>query len=597
LRSGRVRTGELLLAGDAALEAGILSIPRLAFGRAGDELISGSLQVPFDFAAAKSAQAFLSQPGDITADLLIRETTIADLYRIAGREPAGVTGTVRGQLKANGTLSDPIVDAGWMLQGICLEGQEDQIDPASASLQFSVREHRLKLNGQVTQAEIEPMSIVGELPFHLKEWTDPDGASGSFSGESIDLSVVLPPTSLKNLQEWVPAISLVHGNIYANVRVSGTVGNPSVSGDVEADLPHLRFHQSELPDLKDTRCHIQFSGTEVVLSELKGTAAGGSFSGRGTVDVSNLQEPVFDLSLNAQEALFYRSEELSVRSNLAVKLTGPMSGAQVSANVSLVNSRYQKEIDLLPIAMPERGPKMPSVSGPRAARTVPTVGTAELPFANWDVDVHFTTGDPFLIVGNLATSEVHADMRISGKGRDLRPSGEVRLEKAKATLPFCTLEIDLATLSFLPEMGFDPKLSVDGGAEIDTYQVRIHVYNSLFHPEYILTSNPPLEEEDIISLIVTGATREQLETSGQGQAMAKGSKLLLEKLRQVKGLSSAEQMLLPGDLTFDIGGVNQRTGEPTATAKLKLRDHIFVLGDVDAEGQYRGVLKWAIRFR
>ncbi|MEZ5326763.1 MAG: translocation/assembly module TamB domain-containing protein [Verrucomicrobiales bacterium] len=597
LRAGRLGTGELVLTIDAGLEAGLLSVEKVAFLRGNDELIAGSLSVPFDPERVKSAQTFLNQTGEIAADLLIRETSVSDLYRIAGRETAGITGSVRGELMAGGTLNDPVLDAGLQLIAIGLEERVGEIEPADASLQFSVRDHRFNVNGQVTQAEIEPMSIVGELPFHPNEWMEPGGGKGAFSTEVLDLVVVLPPTSLKKLEDWVPAISMVDGSVFANVRVSGTVGEPSITGEMEADLPRLRFHQSELPDLKDARCRIEFSGTEIVLSELKGTAAGGAFLGKGRVDVANLNDPVLDLSLNAQEALFYRTEELSVRSNLAVSVTGPVSLAQVTADVALVNSRYQKEIDLLPIALPERGPKMPSVTGPRAAKSVPKIGTETLPFANWDVDVHFKTSDPFLIVGNLATSEVHADMQISGKGRDLKPSGEVRLEEAMATLPFSTLVIDLATLSFLPETGFDPKISVDGGAEVDDYQVRIHVYNSLFHPEYILTSSPPLEEEDIISLIVTGATREQLEASGQGQAMAKGGKLLLEKLRQVKGLSSAEQMLIPRNLTFDIGGVNQRTGEPTATAKLKLRDRIFVLGNVDAEGQYRGVLKWAIRFR
>ena len=204
---------------------------------------------------------------------------------------------------------------------------------------------------------------------------------------------------------------------------------------------------------------------------------------------------------------------------------------------------------------------------------------------------------PFLIVGNLATGEVRADMTISGKGADLKPSGEIRLEKAVATLPFSELKIESAALSFLPDSGYNPKLSLDGTSEVNDYQLRVNVYSTLLNPQYILTSNPPLQEEDIVSLLATGATREELTSSGEGQAVAKGGKLLLEKMRQNMGLSAAEKSLIPRNLTFDIGGVNQRTGDPTATAKLKLRERLFVLGNVDTEGQYRSVLKWAFRFR
>ena len=592
----RVQTGDLRLVLDASLLGGKLTVPTVAFSDGDEELIVGNLSVPCDQAQAKSAHEFLSQPGLVDGNLSIKPTSIADLCRIAGRESAGVAGSVEGMIKMNGTLGDPILDGTLNFNGISIEGEGQMIAPADASIQFGVLEHRLRVNGRVIQPEIEPISIVGETPFFPREWTDPDAAF-LLSDGPLDLAVQLPPTSLGKLEEWVPAISAVDGNIAADVKVEGTIGSPAISGDFRVALPKLKFHRAELPDVKDTACHVQFVENQIIVKTFRGTAAGGTFTGSGSVNIAEVSDPVMDLSLLAEEALFYRTEDLSVRSNLSIELDGPVSAAQVRADVALVNSRYQKEIDLLPIAMPERGPKIPSVSGPRAARNAPKVGIEAEPVANWDFDVHFTTQDPFLVIGNLATSEVLADMRITGKGHQLKPSGEISLENAKATLPFSTLVIDLATLSFLSELGFDPKLSVDGTAEVDNYQLRIHAYNTALNPECIMTSNPPLPEEDIISLIVTGATREQLETSGQGQAMAKGGKLLLEKMRQDMGLSSAEKMLIPRNLTFDIGGVNQRTGEPTATAKLKLRKRIFVLGNVDTEGQYRGVLKWAIRFR
>ncbi|MGK0185742.1 MAG: autotransporter translocation and assembly factor TamB [Verrucomicrobiales bacterium] len=592
----RVTTGELLLSLDAALGAGRLTVPRLSFSSAENGLIAGSLAIPCDPAVAKSAHEFLKQLGDVTASLSIKRTSFSDLFRIAGKEAAGVTGSVEGSLKVGGVLADPVIEAVFDFSDLGLAGKKGEIEPASATLRMSAMNHRLAIDGRVVQAEIEPLVISGRVPLLPVEWTAPDQDS-ALNEEIIDFTVRLPETSLKKLEQMVPAISLCEGSISADVVVSGKVGAPLVTGAAHVSIPQLKFHQPELPYVKNMVCHVQFDKHIVQLQTFQGTAAGGAFNGSGSVDLSDTSDPVLDFKLAAEEALFYRTEDLSVRSNIAITLTGPVSAAQVKANVELVNSRYQKEIDLLPIALPENGPKMPVISGPRAARLAPKVGIQSEPLANWDFDVHFTTRDPFLVIGNLATSEVIADMHIAGKGRSLRPTGEVRLENAKATLPFCTLNIDAATLSFLPATGFNPKISVDGDAEVGEYQIRVHVYSSLLNPEYILTSNPPLAEEDIISLIVTGATREQLETSGSGQAVAKGGKLLLEKLRQDMGLSTAEQMLIPRNLTFDIGGVNERTGEPTATAKLKLRERIFVLGNVDTEGQYRGVLKWAIRFR
>lgn len=593
---GRVSTRELLLEIDAALADNMLGVSKLVFSSGQSELLAGSLEVPCDLENAKSAKQFLSQPGEVSVVLNLKKTRLADFYRIAGRESAGVAGELQGELNVTGSLGDPEIDALFNLTEIELKEQSGEVKPADASLRLAGKDHRLSIDGRVSQPEIEPLSITGEIPMRPIEWVDSTSGTG-FKTEAIDLMIRLPETSLSKVEEWVPAVSRSEGVVSANMQIAGTVGAPFITGEARISLPNLKFYKAELPDIRDTECRVEFERNIVHLRMLKGTAAGGAFGGTGTVDLSDTSEPVLNIQLNASEALFYRTEDLSIRSDLQISLSGPLSGVKVEADVGLVNSRYQKEIDLLPIALPERGAKIPSVSGPRAAKVAPKVGITAEPFANWDFDVHLTTKDPFLVVGNLATSEVMADMRISGKGRKLLPSGEVRLENARATLPFSTLEIDRATLSFLPSTGFNPKISVDGEAEVSDYQLRVHVYNTLLNPEYILTSNPPLAEEDIISLIVTGATREQLENSGQGQAVAKGGKLLLEKLRQDMGLSTAEQMLIPRNLTFDIGGVNERTGEPTATAKLKLRERVFILGDLDAEGQYRGVLKWALRFR
>ena len=46
-----------------------------------------------------------------------------------------------------------------------------------------------------------------------------------------------------------------------------------------------------------------------------------------------------------------------------------------------------------------------------------------------------------------------------------------------------------------------------------------------------------------------------------------------------------------------MGQINPRTGDHAVSGRFQLTDRVFVLGDIDVTGEYRGLLKYLIRFR
>src|SRR5256886_4964108 len=113
-----------------------------------------------------------------------------------------------------------------------------------------------------------------------------------------------------------------------------------------------------------------------------------------------------------------------------------------------------------------------------------------------------------------------------------------------------------------------------------------------------LTRNPPLPQEEIISLIATGATRGEL--SGRGNVLAgRAGMLLVQQLyRKIfkKGEPTQSNTLF-NRLDLDVGTVDPRTGQQQASARFKINDQFVLVGDVGLGGEYRGMLKYLIRFR
>jgi hypothetical protein len=50
-------------------------------------------------------------------------------------------------------------------------------------------------------------------------------------------------------------------------------------------------------------------------------------------------------------------------------------------------------------------------------------------------------------------------------------------------------------------------------------------------------------------------------------------------------------------LDLDLGTVDPRTGQQQATVRFKITDQIVLTGDVGVRGDFRGKLKYLIRFR
>src|SRR2546427_10134125 len=118
--------------------------------------------------------------------------------------------------------------------------------------------------------------------------------------------------------------------------------------------------------------------------------------------------------------LIARNDTLTMRADADVRITGPFAAATVAGNVALTNSRFLKNIDLIPIGLPGRPAPQPPASQPDFSFPQP-------PLRDWKFDVAIKTKDPVLIRGNLAVGNATSDLKLSGTGLHPGLSGNVRL--------------------------------------------------------------------------------------------------------------------------------------------------------------------------
>src|SRR5262249_51945596 len=160
--------------------------------------------------------------------------------------------------------------------------------------------------------------------------------------------------------------------------------------------------------------------------------------------------------------------------------------ATVSGNVALTNSRFLKNIDLLPIGLPGRPAPQPSAERPEF------FSLPGPPFRDWKFDIAIKTKDPVLIRGNLATGEATTDLKLPGTGFKPGCKGWVKMENFEPTLPFSGPDFSRGSLTFNPGDSTNPPIDLHGTSFIRDYPVRVYVYGTLLSPQAVFTSEPPL---------------------------------------------------------------------------------------------------------
>lgn len=165
------------------------------------------------------------------------------------------------------------------------------------------------------------------------------------------------------------------------------------------------------------------------------------------------------------------------------------------------------------------------------------------------------------------------------------------------------MSISRGFIFFTKDAPFQPSLDLQADSQTRDYLVHAYIYCKATDPQVQLSSEPPLPHSDIVSLLATGVTASEL--SGNADVLAsKAAMLAVQQLyRKIFHRGAAPQVDQSGDGDFldrfqlELGALDNRTGSQEVTARVRLTDQLYLIGDLGTEGDFTGRLKYLIRFR
>ena len=564
-----------------------LEISNIQIDQGKAKYATGYISVPFVWKNVGTARPVFDPDGKVAITFQSENLDIKKLFDDVGVKPVG-SGLLNVKLDAQGTLGAPTARMELQMRDLRSE-KLPQFDPATLDLTAEVKENQLVVSGQVKQSRIQPVAITANLPLNVLKIIE---AKKFDENTPVTAKVQLPRSSVNFLRQFAKGVEQLDGDMALDVNVNGTVANPVLSGSGDITVNLMRFSNPTLPALRGFTSRMVFERDTLNFERFNGELAGGPFTISGRVTFPKLTEPNLDFQLKAEAVLVARSDDLTARADADLQVVGPLAAANVTGNVALTNSQFLKNIDLIPIGLPGRPAPRPQPPSDRM------LSLPDPPLRDWKFDVAIKTKDPFLIRGNLANGGAIVDLHLGGTGLQPALEGTVRLQNVEATLPFSRMEIAQGFMYFDPLDPLNPKLDLQGVSLIRDYTIRVYVYGTANTPEAVFTSEPPLPQEEIISLLATGTTREEL-LGGNNVLAGRAAMLLVQQLyRKVfkKGQQTKSNSVFDR-LQVDVGNVDPRTGQQSASARFKVNEQFVLVGDLGVQGDFKGTVKYLIRFR
>jgi len=598
---------------------------RIDLGSGEGGVVKGRLSAQLDLDKLEERTAFLPPDGAIEGQLALERIAIPRLLaalpkppapapgeapdekavhapprRVSAREmheppkPEGpaIAGEIQAAVTFGGTFGAPEVV--FRAEGHDITSSAaPQMDPAQFATTLTFRDDRLDLSGNIRLTNVSPLTFAGNIPLPLSSVAE----TGKLDPATpVRFNIRLPSSPASVVTRFVPAIRYAEGTVRVDASVEGTIGQPVFAGGILLNIPALRFANSNLPGVSDFQADLQFSEHRLTFRRFNGNLAGGTFGLTGSLLLRDLQNPMIDLRLGSKGVLLVRNQSVTVRADTDIAVTGPLKTAAVKGSVGINQSRFFREIEILPLGLP-------GDPAPKPVEAAPSAPSIDIPpFRDWTFDVEIKTTEPFIIRSNLAQGRVRLDLRLGGTGLAPSLEGMARIHNLVASLPFSRLEVERGYVYFVPGDPFNPILDIRGTSRIRNYNITAYIYGTANKPETVFTSEPPLAQEEIIALLATGATTEEI-TEDSSLLAGRAAVLLLQDLyRKVFKRNAPPPSLTDKDdfrdrFRFDVGSVDPRTGRQQLGGTFRVTRDIEIGAGLDIEGDVRAEVRYLIRFR
>jgi autotransporter translocation and assembly factor TamB len=558
------------------------------------------------------------EPGTISVTAQHVDLSQIDKLAMLNR---GITGTLDASARITGTSKLPAVDG----RVDIANGGVAQFKYQALSATAKYGDNRVVLDAKLTQSPGVELDAAGTIPLTALRRNPPwvTGHIEASPGDQLDVRVKSSRINLAIVQSFTTAVTDVTGTVEADVHVTGSGEDPHFTGfaaleDGGFSVPDAGTKFSGLTTRIELRSDRVLVPQFHVLDQHGDTLAIG-----GELAMHEGQGGAVNVAIDSDNFKLMDNELGDVHVETHLKVSGAVRRPRIEGDVRMDQARLELDRLLLQFASPYSEEALPDVvtsedTRPQTGKgaeqaadaalakgreinqqqrgaqnaTAPTGIGATGALAPVAVNVHFVVPDNMVVrgqdirpggptamqVGNV-NATIGADLQIT-KQADAPITLRGTANTVRGFYEFQGRRFDLvrdgsARFLGLPEI--NPALDVSATRTIPNSGVvaKIHVTGTMRAPELALSSEPPLDESDILSLIIFNRNVNELGT-GERASLAETAGSIASGFI-ASPLSRSVGRALDVDL-FEITTTDPETGETAGGVTLgkQVGDKAFV---------------------
>jgi translocation and assembly module TamB len=310
------------------------------------------------------------------------------------------------------------------------------------------------------------------------------------NGQAMDVALK-GNVNLAILEQFDQAVTS-SGNIVLAAGVRGSMDNPRLTGQME--LHNASFDYTDLPTgVWKANGVIALNGNSAVIRNLTAEAGGGQVAVTGSATLNSTLR--FGFQAKATRVRILVQQGVGVVASANINLSGTTESSSISGTITVDQVSYAAKSDLGSILS-------------LAAPPVQVPATAPSPlFENMRLDVHVHSSNALGVQSSLAQNvQLTSDLRLRGSMAHPGVLGRVLITEGKLVFFGSTYTVNSGTIAFYNPIRIEPILDLSLETTTQGVDVVLKVTGPIDNMKLSYTSDPPLQFQEIISLLAAGTT-------------------------------------------------------------------------------------------
>jgi hypothetical protein len=369
-------------------------------------------------------------------------------------------------------------------------------------------------------------------------------------------------SSLAIMKNILESVHDVKGNGSFVFSIQGKWSDPVIDGGISIQNAALGIQG--LPyKITDADSYIYVDNNRIVVDSLSGSFAGGRIDARGFGRLNERKIEDFHIDTQLEDTTIRVSRGIVVNFDGELIVTGEHGRSSIIGQLDIKRARYTQRVDWKSQLMKAKRFERPRGSLSRFEK------------ANLNVKI---TGDKDIVVNNnIAKATLRVELLL--RGTVANPLLFGRLETDEGTVYFRNNEFEIinASADFIDSDKINPYFDIAAETSVKGYDVRITIEGKMPELDLSLTSDPPLDETDILALLTVGEIGSNLVGMEEGIGTVEATSFLTGKYQDVleermTTLTGLDRFQVEPYIAEDTGQIGPRV---TASKRL-IEDKLFV---------------------